>query len=109
MTAVKNKIPNVSNLVKKTAYDAEILDIKFEYFTTTNYNRFTNEKIDLKIKLKELANKFDIAGFIDNSDFNKKVATLATKAELKAEQDKITKLEKFYSSYLRGKSHFKII
>ena len=109
MTAVKNKIPNVSNLVKKTAYDAEILDIKFKYFTTTNYNRFTNEKIDLKIKLKELANKFDIAGFIDNSDFNKKVATLATKAELKAEQDKITKLEKFYSSYLRGKSHFKII
>ena len=63
----------------------------------------------MEIKLKELANKFDIAGFIDNSDFNKKVAKLATKAELKAEQDKITKLEKFYSSYLRGKSHFKII
>ena len=110
MTAVKNKIPNVSNLVKKTAYDAEILDIKFKYFTTTNYNRFTNEKIDLKIKLKELANKFDIAGFIDNSDFNKKGGNISNKSRIKkAEQDKITKLEKFYSSYLRGKSHFKII
>ena len=37
---------------------------------------------------------------------NKKVATLATKAELKAEQDKIIKLEAFDSSYFCGKSHF---
>ena len=37
---------------------------------------------------------------------NKKVATLATKAELKAEQDKITKLEAFDSGYFRGKNHF---
>ena len=35
----------------------------------------------------------------------KKVATLATKAELKSEQDKI-KLQAFDSSYFRGKNHF---
>ena len=39
----------MSNLVKKknkkkTDYDAEVLDIKAKYFTTTDYNRFTNEK-----------------------------------------------------------------
>ena len=37
---------------------------------------------------------------------NDKVATLVTKAELKAEQDKIIKLDAFDSSYFRGKSHF---
>ena len=37
---------------------------------------------------------------------NKKVAALATKAELKAEQDEILKLQAFDSSYFRGKNHF---
>ena len=37
---------------------------------------------------------------------DKRVATLATKAGLKAEQDKITKLQAFDSSYFQGKSHF---
>ena len=36
----------------------------------------------------------------------KKVATLAKKAELKAEQNKIMKLQAFDSSYFCGKSHF---
>ena len=36
----------------------------------------------------------------------KKVATLATNAELKAEQDKIVKLQALDSSYFRSKSHF---
>ena len=35
-----------------------------------------------------------------------KIAILVTKAELKAEQDKIIKLQAFHSSYFRGKSHF---
>ena len=50
MTAVENKIPNVNNLDKKTEYDADILDIKSKDFTTADYNRFSNEKLDLKIK-----------------------------------------------------------
>ena len=36
----------------------------------------------------------------------KKIITLATKAELKVEQDKIIKLQAFDSSYFRDKSHF---
>ena len=63
-----------------------------KYFTTAGYNKFTNENLDLKIIQKELVDKSDIAGFINNDDLDKNVATLATKAELKAEQDKITKL-----------------
>ena len=91
---------------KKTDYDTEILDIKSKYFTTADYNRFTNEKRGLKIKHKQLVNKSDLAGFMDNSILNKKLATLETKVELKTEKDKIAKLEVFDSSYIKGKSHF---
>ena len=55
LTVVENKIPDISNLVKKTDYDAEILDIKPKYFTTAHYNRFRKEKLDLKNKTKTIS------------------------------------------------------
>ena len=42
--------------------------------------------------------------FINNADLNKKVATLVTKVDIKAEQDKILQLKSFDPSYFRGKS-----
>ena len=45
-----------------------------------------------KIKSEGLVNKSDIAGFINNADLDKKVETLATKAEIKGEKDKTVKL-----------------
>ena len=54
-----------------------------------------------------VADKSPLTEFINNADIDKKIATLATKAELKAEQDKRTKLQVFDSSYFRGKDHFK--
>ena len=61
--------------------------------------------MDTKIKMG-LVDKLDISRFIDNSNSNKKIATLATKSELNSEQDKITKSQAFDSSYSCGKSHF---
>ena len=55
LTAVENKITDVNNLVKKTDYDAKILDIKSKYFTTADYDGFTNEELDLKIKQKTIS------------------------------------------------------
>ena len=49
LTAVQNKIPNVSNLVKKADYVAKISDIKGKYFTISNYNKFANNILDAKI------------------------------------------------------------
>ena len=49
LTAVKNKIPNVSNLVKKADYVAKISDIENKYFTTSDYNKFTNNILDARI------------------------------------------------------------
>ena len=43
LNSVQNKIPDVSNLVKKTDYDGKILDVEPKYFTTTI-------TIDLKVK-----------------------------------------------------------
>ena len=53
-----------------------------------------------------MVDKSAVAGFINNADLNKKVATLATKAELKADQDKIVKLETNDLNYFLGKKFF---
>ena len=50
MTAVKNKIPNVSDLVKETDCRAKILDIEFKYFTAADYNKFLSQTLNAKIK-----------------------------------------------------------
>ena len=73
-TTVENKIRNVSDLVKKTNYNAEIRDIKEKYFTTSDYNKFTNNILDEKITSKKLVNK---------STLNEKIKTLTTKEEMK--------------------------
>ena len=41
-------------------------------------------------------------------DLNTKLVTLTTKAELKAEQDKIVKLQAFDWSYFHGKNFFDV-
>ena len=88
LTAIENKIPDVSNLVKKTDYDAKVLGTESKYITTADYNKYTKNIFANNIKSKGLVDKSDVAGFINNTDLDRKVATLARKAELKAEQDK---------------------
>ena len=53
LTTVQNKIPNVSDLVKKADYDAKISEMENKYFTTYDYNKFTNNILfDTKITQK---------------------------------------------------------
>ena len=54
---VKNKMTVSSDLVKKTDYGAKISEIEGKYFTTSDYNNFTSDILEAKIKQKELANK----------------------------------------------------
>ena len=86
---VESKISEISGLVKKIDYNAKISDIEEKYFTTSNYNKFVGEIIDAKIQAKGLVHKSTISNLVKNSDLNITLATLATKAELKAEQEKI--------------------
>ena len=66
------------------------------------------EILNKEIKEKGLVDKSDISEFIGNSALDKKIVTLATKAELKSEQDKIVKLEELDSGYFCGNTHFEI-
>ena len=90
VSTVENKIPNFSDLVKKADYDAEIKYIKDKYFATSDYNKFTNNIFDEKITEKRLVNE---SGLNENKNISNKRRNkkIATKAELKAKQDKIIK------------------
>ena len=86
LNAVKNKTPDVSNLVKKN-YDAKMTDIENKYITTADNNKFTKDIVANNMKSKNLVDKFAIGGFISSDGLDKKVAILVTKAELKVEQN----------------------
>ena len=44
------KTKYLSGLVKKTDYNAKISDIEKKYFTDSDYNKFTSEILDTKVK-----------------------------------------------------------
>ena len=88
-----------TNLVKKTNYGTKISGIEGKHFSTSDYNKFTGDILDAKIKQKELVNKSDISNLTKHFDFNTKLATLATTAELKIKQDKIVILKTFDLSW----------
>ena len=68
----------------------------------------TSDKLTSK-KTKGLVDKSDISNLVKYFVLNTKLAILASKAELKAEQDKIVKLQVFVSIFFRGKIHLKIM
>ena len=39
--------------MNKTDYDAKILEIEEKYFTTADYNKFTSDILDAKMKKKK--------------------------------------------------------
>ena len=98
------KIPDVSGLVTSTGIDTKIeevdtkmklisklLEIKGKYFSTSDYNKFLSDIIRV-IRQNEIVKKADISNLV--KDLNTKLAVLATKAELKAEKEKIVKLKR---------------
>ena len=58
------------------------------------------------MKQEELVTKSDVSNLVNTSDLNTNIATFATKAELKAEQDKIVRQKTFNLSYYLGKNVF---
>ena len=102
----ESKIPDSTGLVKKTVYNAEISDIEEEYFTSPDYNKFTNEITETETKEKTIVDNSCTSNLIKIFDSNTKLATSATKVELKTIKDKILKLLAFGLSYLSGKSRY---
>ena len=54
--------------LKNTEYYTKISDTKTKYVNTADNNKFTKIIVDNSIKSKNLVDKSDIAGFINNTD-----------------------------------------
>ena len=106
ISEVEIKVPNDSGLVKKADYGDKISDIEGRILTTSDYDKFTSDILDAKIKQKELVNKSDISNLVTNSEFDTELRTLPTKAKLKEEQDKIVKQQTHDVSHFLGKNFF---
>ena len=79
LTAVENKIPNVSNLVKKTDYNTKISEIENKiitdhdhdkYVATHEFNKLRSENFTTRLKHANLASKSDISNFVKKTDFD---------------------------------------
>ena len=81
LAAVEKKIQNVSDLVKKTKYDAKVSEIYIKYFNRSDYDNFTTDILNTKIKQKELVDESDISRFKYKFDLGKKIRTLGAKAD----------------------------
>ena len=77
------------------------------WITLFDYNKFTRDVLDAKIKKDKLVNESSLNEKIKALPRKEKRKTLAIKWALKAEQDKIVVLQTFDSNYFRSKSHFK--
>ena len=72
--------------------------LKTKYFTylipTSDYNKFTSNIVDTNITQKKLVNGSGLNEKIKTLATDEEIQTSATKAELKAYQDKIVKTSK---------------
>ena len=60
----------------------KILNSENKYFTLGDYNKFTSQTLDAKIK-KQLVNKSAIAGFMCNDELNKS-SDISSKSTIKS-------------------------
>ena len=82
LTAIENKIPNVSKLVKKTDDDTKvenkIADHKHDkYITTPEFNKLTAENLAARLAQTNLITKTDFDNKL--SSLNKKIPSNKTK------------------------------
>ena len=81
LTALENKILNVSNLIKKTYYNTKISEIQEKitdhdhdrYITTLECNKLTAENFASRLAQANLATKNDIAALTKDTDFDNKL------------------------------------
>ena len=110
MTAVGNKISNISSLVKETDYNTKISEIEGKinnhnhdkYITTPEFNNLAAGVFTARLARAKL---------VSNSDFDpelKRVSDRITSNKSKhlLVKNELKKLQKFDSSYFRGRNRF---
>ena len=111
LTAVENKKPDVSSLVKKPDYNTKISEIENKvndhnhdkYITTPGFNTMAADVFKARLAAQtDLIRKpdfdFKLKGISDRVTKNKTKYLLV--------ENKLKKLQKFDAAYFRGKSHF---
>ena len=100
-TAVENKLPSISNLVKKTDYNTRIIEIGNKitadldhdrYITTQEFNRLTLENFTTRLKQENLANKNNIANFVKRINFDEKLKTVTSNKRLNELSKKVKEI-----------------
>ena len=107
---MENKIPSVSNLVKKTDYDTKITEIEKQltdqnhekYIITPEFNTLAGDIFNPRLAQANLTTKTDFDAKL--SSLNRKIT--ANKSKNLLVENELNKLKTFDSSYFIGKSHF---
>ena len=81
LTVVENKVPSVSNLVKKTDYNTKTSKIEKNVtnhdhdknITTPVFNKLTVKNFAGRLVQADLASKSDIPNFVKKTDFDDKM------------------------------------
>ena len=102
MTAVENKIPDTSNLVKKTDYNTKVTEIEKKltdhshdkYITTTEFNKSATDAVNARLVQENLVKKTDFDNKL--SDLNRKIVSNKTNDTSIAKE----------LSYFHGKNYF---
>ena len=110
LTAVENKIPNVSNLIKKTDYNTKITEIENKvnnhnydkYIDTQEFNKLATDTFNARLAQANLITKTDFDPKLSN--LNKEITSNKTKHLLL--ENELNQLKTFDSSYFFGKSLF---
>ena len=109
LTLVENKIPNVSNLVKKIDYDTKISELE-QKLTDHNHDKYITTPEFKKPIAENFAARLAQANLITKTDFdaelpslNRKITSNKTKHLLI--ENELKNLKSFDLSYFIGKSH----
>ena len=110
MTTVENKEPYISNLVKKTDYNRKISEIVKKitdhnhdrYITTPEFNNLAAGAFTVRLAQANLVTGTEFDTKLKY--FNQKINSNKTK-QLFVENE-LQKLQKFDSSYFRGRNRF---
>ena len=110
MTAIQNKIPNVSRLVKKADYNRKITEIE-KKLTDHNHDKYITNPEFNTIATDAFNARLAQANLITKKDFNAKLSSLnrkirANKTKHLLVENELKKLKTFDSIYFRVKSHF---
>ena len=109
LTEVKNKIPNINSLVKKTDYDVKSTEIE-KKLTGHNHNKHITTSEFSTLAAGIFNARLAQANSITKTDFDAKLSSLnrniiANKSKYLLVENEWKKLKTFYLTYFIGKSY----